>query len=148
MRIFNVEGFEIKESWMQNTNYPEPPDNAPLSNDDMKMWDRYRQEVEKFYNKCKSECTCKELEKNNEMCPICDEQDYKKFHDKMNNSFAEFKKEFSSPRQRSKLFYIIHSSISLLTLAKQQDDSDSYDKNSISVKIEEDIIRYFEDKRL
>lgn len=103
MRIFNVEGFEIKESWMQNTNYPEPPDTHPsdLSVDNVKMWDRYRQEVERFYNKCKSQCTCKELEKNHEMCPICDEQEYKKFQGKMNGVFSDAKNEITLKVERN-----------------------------------------------
>ena len=148
MRTHNVEGFEIKQSWMQNTNYPEPPDThlSDLSVDNVKMWDRYRQEVEKFYNKCKSECTCKELKKNHEMCPICDEQDYKKFHDKMNGVFADARNEFTSKVVRSDLFKVIHSSVNLLQLAKSE--GDGYDKISISVKIEEDVIRHFKDKRL
>ena len=148
MRIFNVEGFEIKESWMQNTNYPEPPDTHPsdLSVDNVKMWDRYIQEVEKIYNKCKLECTCKELEKNHEMCRICDEQDYNKFHDKMSGVFANVRNEFTSKVERSELFKVIHSNVNLLQLAKS--DGDSYDKISISVKIEEDVLRHFKDKRL
>lgn len=61
-------------------------------------------------------------------------------HDQINTN------DFTSSVERSDLFKIIHANVNLLKLEKTY--GDGYDKNSISVKIEKDVIKYFNTKNI